>query len=380
MSVLRAYWRRVADVPAPIVFCLYLTALLLASVHLYLSPIYDMDFVQYMGNALLMEERDPVRLHQRVYLELRQRVPRPALEDLLGNEIGVSEDQNQSRQERATNAYRYAEFLPLFAIRPLYNQLLYVTSKTGLGLIRAGILISIASYFLIGVLLFVWLRAYTTPLQSLILSLLCMLSPPFTATGRDLTSDALASLVAFASLYLIFERRAMAPGILALLASIYFRTDFVVLAAPVILALWLERRLSLWQAAVLSGVGVASVLCINHFAGDYGIGMLYYRNFTGTPIAPAEMAVKLSLHDYTSAARSGVTRVMMSFFVPFLLIGAIGQRGRQFMALFWVTLAYVALHYLILPNWQERWVVIFYLAAVVCAAMPRLHEERAMST
>jgi hypothetical protein len=32
-----------------------------------------MDFGQYMGNALLMEERDPVRLHQHVYSELRQR-------------------------------------------------------------------------------------------------------------------------------------------------------------------------------------------------------------------------------------------------------------------------------------------------------------------
>jgi hypothetical protein len=42
---------------------------------------------------------------------------------------------------------------------------------------------------------------------------------------------------------------------------------------------------------VLSVIAVASVVMINHFAGDYGIRMLYYRNFVGTPSAPAEMVV-----------------------------------------------------------------------------------------
>jgi hypothetical protein len=49
----------------------YVLLLTLASIHLYNNPIYDMDSIQYMGNALLMEEMNPVIVHQRVYAEIK---------------------------------------------------------------------------------------------------------------------------------------------------------------------------------------------------------------------------------------------------------------------------------------------------------------------
>jgi hypothetical protein len=351
-----------------VLFLIYVLTLAAVSLHLYRQPIYDMDSIQYMGNALLMEQTDIASIHQRVYAELDRAVPKTARDGLLGHELGAPEDQNKSRQERAANPYRFGQFLPFFAVRPLYNQTLWLVSKTGLGLVSSAILISTASYFLMGVLLFAWLRRYKPPVLCLALSLLLMLSPPLTVLGRDTTSDALATLVAFASLYLIFEKRQLLPGFALLLASIYFRTDFVALAGPVLLACWLERRLDLWKAAVLSIVAVASVLTINHFAGDYGIQMLYYRNFVGTPVAPGETAVHFSFRDYLSAFRSGITLIEGSFFLPFLLLGVLGFVSGRLKALFAVTLAYVGLHFIVLPNWQERWVGVFYLSSLLCAA------------
>lgn len=186
--------------------------------------------------------------------------------------------------------------------------------------------------------------------------------------GRDTTADPLATLVAFASLYLIFEKRRLFPGFILLLASIYFRTDFVVLAGPVILACWLERWIGFWKGGVLCVLAIASVLCINHFAGDYGLSMLYFRNFGGVPVAPGEMSVHLSLKDYLSDLRSGITLIMESFFLPFLLLGSVGLVSRRMLGLFAVTLAYVWLHFMVLPNWQERWFGVFYLSMAVCAA------------
>jgi hypothetical protein len=359
------FWRTGAGPQAAL--AVYALLLALLSIHLYRTPMYDMDSIQYMGNALLMEEHDPVRIHQRVYAELRRSVPKVPLEQLLGHEPGAPEDQNLSRQVRAADPYRFAEFLPLFAIRPLYNQTLYFVGKTGIGLVKAGVLISVVSYYFIGVLLFFWLGAYAGPLLRFAASLLLMISPPLTALGRDPTSDALASLVAFAALYLIFEKRRLASGMVLLLASIYFRTDFVVLAGPVILVCWLERRFALWQAVVLAALAVASVLCINHFAGDYGIKMLYYRNFIAAPVAPGEMVVQFSARDYLAAFRAGITKVAESFFLPFLLLGTLGLRSVRNRNLFGVALAYVLLHFVILPNWQERWVAVFYLSMLVCA-------------
>jgi hypothetical protein len=321
-----------------------------------------------MGNALLMEETDMMRIHQRVYAEVQRSVPKAARDGLLGYEAGAPADQNRSRQERAANASRFAEFLPLFAIRPLYNQTLWLVSKTGLGLVRAGVAISVSSYFLLGILVYIWIRSYVHPGFALGFSVVLMMCPPMTILARDTTSDALATWIAFTAMYLIFEKQRLAAGMALLLASIYFRTDFVVLAGPTILACWLERRLELWKAGVLSLMAVASVLCINHFAGDYGIRMLYYRNFISVPVAPGEMTVQFSFRDYLAALRAGITLACDSFFLPFLLLGTIGLVAKRMRALFAVALGYVVLHFLVLPNWQERWVAIFYLSAAVCAA------------
>lgn len=351
-----------------LLICMYLLALGLSSLHLYRKPVYAMDAVQYMGNALLMEDRDIVSVHHRVYAELHRRVPLDALRGLLGNDPGAPTEQNESRRERARNPYRYGEFLPLFAIRPLYNQSIWLLSKMGLGLLRSAILISVASYFAMGVLLLVWMQRYAGWAFSSPFAFLLMISPPLTELGRELTSDAAATFVAFAGLYLIFETRRLAAGFALLLASIFFRTDFVVLAAPVLLVCWLERQIDLWKAAVLALVAVGSVLTINHFAGDYGIRMLYYRNFLGVPVAPGEMTVQFTFHDYLVAFRSGMTLAANSFLIPFLLLGIVGLSGRRMRALFGVTLAYVALHFVVLPNWQERWVGIFYMCCGICAA------------
>lgn len=347
----------------------YAVLLTLVSIHLYKNPAYDMDSIQYMGNALLMEQTDPVIVHQRVYSEINLRVPKVARDQLMGHESGAPEDHNRSRQERAANPYRFAEFLPLFAIRPLYNQTLWLVSKTGLGLVRASISISVASYFLLGILLMVWVSRYVDAPLALLIAFLSMISPPLVELGRDMTSDALATLFAFLSLYLIFERKLLTAGLVVLLASIYFRTDNVVLAGPVILACWLERRLDFVKASALAVLALTSALTIDHFAGDYGIKMLYYRNFVGAPVAPGEMTVQFSFHDYLVAFRSGITLVTGSFFIPFLLVGIGGFfAAKRMRSVAVVTFAYVLLHFVVLPNWQERWFGVFYLAMAVAAA------------
>ncbi len=352
------------------VFALYALALIAVSHHLYSTPMYDMDSIQYMGNALLMESTDIVQIHHRVYAELERQVPQREREALMGHEPGAPDDQNRSRQQRAESPIYFAEFLPMFAIRPLYNQTLYIVSRSGMGLVRSGIFISVASYFAIGLLLFVWVRGVGRVL-SLAVPLLLMMSPPMLWLGRDPTSDALATLVAFASLYLIFQKELLAPGLILLLASIYFRTDFVVLAGPVLLACWLERRIRFWQAGVLALLALSSVLCIQHFGGDYGIKMLYFRNFVGTPSAPAEIAVQFTARDYLSAFRSGITKIAESFFFPFLLLGTVTLASSRLKSLFWIALAYASLHFLALPNWQERWFALFYLCMACTAAASR---------
>ena|ERR1051325_9250677 len=99
--------------------------------------------------------------------------------------------------------------------------------------------------------------------------------------------------------------------------------------------------------------------------------MLYFRNFVGTPVAPAEMVIHLSPHTYISAFRIGITLAFASFLLPFLLLAVISLRSSRPLPLLGATLGYVLLHFLVLPNWQERWFGVFYLSAVICAALAR---------
>jgi len=158
-----------------------------------------------MGNAVLMEETNPIGIHQRVYSEINEKIPRIARENMLGHEKGAPDDQNKSLQERAANPYHFAEFLPMFAIRPMYNITLYFFAKTGLGLLRASIVISALAHFLLGVLLFHWLTRYTTLLFALCLAIVTMISSPIMTLGRVNTSDGLARII------LEFERQQKPP-------------------------------------------------------------------------------------------------------------------------------------------------------------------------
>ena len=352
------------------VLVIYLTGLGAVSYHLYGTPIYRMDAIQYMGNALLMDSTDIVKIHQQVYSEVGRSVPEPERGELLGHQPGAPLDQNRSRELRSRDAYRYGEFLPLFAIRPLYNQLIYLSYKSGVGLLRSTVLIAASSYFLLGVIIFVWMYKFSSSLIAAVLSLLVMLSSPMLSLGRENISDGAATLVAFAALYLILENKPLVLGLSGLLAAIYFRTDFVVLALPALALCWLKRRITLWQATVLGVLAVVSTLLINYCAGDYGIRMLYYRNFVGTPSAPGEMTALFSLRDYISGLESGVRLAAGSFFIPFLLLGLAGAlRATRARGLFLVAVAYSVMHFAVLPNWQERWFAMFYLSMGVVAAM-----------
>jgi hypothetical protein len=310
-----------------------------------------MDLIGYLGNALLYRTHDVGELHRRVYAEVRTW---PNAKALMG-ESGHPE-QDVSRKARADHSGNFAEFLPCFAIRPAYNTMLFLLSP--LGISRAAVLLSAASYFFIGWLLFLWTDAA-------LLSLLIMLTPPLLSIGRSTMSDGFALAIALSGLFLIFRKERLLPGLVLLLGAIFARTDNVCLVLPVLAVLWLVRKLEWWQAAALGCMAVLSVLTINHFAGDYGLQMLYYRNFVSTPLTPAETTVHFSLAQYLAAFRAGISTMLSSYLVLFVILGVLGFRKYPWLPL--IAAVYAVLHYVALPNYQERWFAISYLLCAMAA-------------
>ena len=182
---------------------IYVVLLGAVSIHLYRFPVYPMDTLGYMGNALLMKHLDPARIHELVYAEVHQ-MPERTEEDLLGIQITSDPTADASRHMRAKSVDSSTEFLPCFAIRPLYIQLLYVLS-TFVGLRRAAVLISVTSYFLLGSLTFAWCQRYVPSYYAATFCGVLMLTPPVILLGRTTLPDALFTLLAMSSLFFDFR-------------------------------------------------------------------------------------------------------------------------------------------------------------------------------
>lgn len=351
------------------IVAVYLLFLTLLASRPYLYSLYDMDMMGYIGNAVAISGASVRQIHDISYRAVDAEVPPAAREHLLGRDKAGPISQWESRQDRAVNADHFAEYLPCFAIRPVFNELIYLLHfKLGIGLVHATIVISVLSYWLIGVLVFCWLCRYASVGRSALGSLLLMLSPPILDLARFNTPDALACLVSLAALYLIFERDRMFWGLTVLLLSVYVRTDNALLAVAVLAyCSIISQQLEKAKATALAALAVASVFLINHFAGDYGLRMLYYRSFVAIPLAPGELAPNFGIEDYLRAFRTAVSQTMSGSLPLFLFMGVVGvcaQRQRTSQAIAAVTGSYLIFHFLLFPSGQERFWGVFY---VVCA-------------
>ena len=116
-----------------------------------------------MENMAVLETYNVKEIHTAVYGEVRSKLPEGVRDHLLGLDKGAPERQNSSLQDRASNAYHFAEFLPCFAIRPLYIELLHLFRKFGASMVRATVLGSVLPYIALATVFFFGLSAMLVP-------------------------------------------------------------------------------------------------------------------------------------------------------------------------------------------------------------------------
>lgn len=320
-----------------------------------------------MANALVMKGTSVQVIHQTVYQEAKNKIPEPIYKHLTGDDSSEPASESNSFRERATNPYRFAEFLPCFAIRPVFNQLVYILHYYfGLGLVKATVLIPVISYFLMGIVIFVWTCRYVpVPWASLICTL-TVLSPPVWELARSTTPDALSSLVVLSSMFLLFEKRRFLLGIILLMSSVYIRTDdalLVIFTLAYLYAAGFGFRKP--ETVTLAALTILSVSLINHFSGDYGPKVLYYRSFVQAPIAVGEISPIFGLSEYLAALKKCISNAVHGAYIPFFLIGAacmLRRPSRAVSGVTSVTLLYTITHLIIFPNPETRFFGSFFVA------------------
>jgi hypothetical protein len=354
----------------------FLIGLTLAAFRAYQYPEYTSDGLLYMANAVVMKGASVQALHDTVYRDASAGMPRRTMDHLEGKDDPIETPQSKSFKARALNPYRFAEFLPCFAIRPIFNELVYLLHyKIGMGLLRATVLIPVLSYWLLGWIVLAWISHYVAQPWPPLISLLLLLTPPIWDLARSNTPDAFSCCVLLLSLYLILEKESLLLGLSLVLASVYIRTDNVLLVLPLLASASLAHKsLEKAKAACLAGLAIGSVILINHFAGDYGIKMLYYRAFVEPPVAPGELVAQFGLHDYLVAFQAGISTMTHGPVIPFALMGLVGTiaclrtHRVALLGLVAVTLCFAVSHFLVFPLGESRYFGLFFLVMGIMAA------------
>ena len=242
--------------------------------------------------------------------------------------------------------------------------------KLGAGLVKATVLGSVLPYIALATLIFSWSRRYVGSVYASVLAFLLAITPPVWSLSRIHEPDCLSTLWACLALYFIFERGQLTIGSVFLLSSVYIRTDNVLLVFCVIAYLGLTKQIDRPKLAALAAVALASVFIINHFAGDYGWRLLYYRGFIGPPLAPGEFVAHFTFADYERALRRGINGLLNGNFVPFFLLGLIGffaSAKRVMGKAFAVVVVFSAAHFIIFPLTEDRYLAVYFVLAGLTA-------------
>jgi hypothetical protein len=236
---------------------------------------------------------------------------------------------------------------PLYAIKPLYVRAIEAIAFTRLPIQTCINLISAASLLGIGLVVLGWTGR---PGYSALL----VATSAIVILGRMGTPDGLSALVLIAGLWAASQSRLLI-GILLLLASVWIRTDNVLVVVTVVAYLLWQEKLTLVDAGVVAALATASVEFINHFSGNYGWRVLFQSSFIGG--RPAEVIPSFGLKQYLGVvARSVETILPQTTIWVLLTIAAWKLRSpyREWLLPLW---AAVALHFALFPSPELRYLI-----------------------
>ena len=338
---------------------LYGLFVLFVAVQSYQHPAHNWDVIGYAAVALSYDEKDMQRVHDSVYQTLKTTVP--SINHYFSLQSG-----DAYRHEVAQNVQSFSQQLPFYTAKPLYPLLAYALSKFGMNAVQATTLISILSFLLMSVIVFVWLRKQFRGVPLLIASLLLLLVTNLSFVARLSTPDALSGALLLTAFFLYLETSFKLPSVILLSMAILARPDSIIVVGFLFLYFAVRgndnTRISLGQLVALEALALGILLTVYVATDHYGWKTLFYHTFIQQLNYPADQPVSLSVGDYCYALVRGVRqtifRSQFNSFPFFLLITfALGflqrytpSERRQHIELSSLMIVTVFVHFLLFPD------------------------------
>jgi hypothetical protein len=291
---------------------IYSAIILFVSIYSLKKPAYNWDMLPYMGVILSYEKMDIKTIHDSVYNITKNQIP-SAFYNLMTDTL------NKYRNRVAQSPEAFHSQFPFYVVKPLYTRLSYFFYKAGASLVIATIWPSVISYFFIGLLLFYWLQKYWSVPFAFAGSLFVMLSSPLLSVANLSSPDMLSSLLLFAAIYAIIERRSLASAFLFSISAVFARLDNIIPALFFLMTLaftnkW-SPKISFGKFSLLLAALLLSYLAISINARSFGWSLFYYPSFAKQLNPSYDINNTFVFKDYISLAKS---QLMTGLFFSFL--------------------------------------------------------------
>lgn len=347
MDILSHKPKRILTVASVLLYALVLSY---GAVSAFRQPLFNWDALPYMDLVLLSEGQTPQSAHAKVYQDIQGKVDSEVM-------TGITWD-----KAMAASPQLFGTQLPFYRFRIGYIFMIRALNQSGIGLVSAAKLVSIAGYVGIGVLLFLWMLRYTSAPLAFIWGAILMIGGRGAdvsagVLARLVTPDAFATFLVLCGVYCVFEKEALAPGLGLLFGAVFFRTDAVLYLIGVLAWLVVTHRLKLYPAGALGVAGSGTVWLLNRYSGAYDWTILFNNSFVGVKLNAANEVARVSAHEYLYYAFHNFHMLADSgaLFLLFLSIASYmaKPKNRACIAAL-LTTATVAVRYLLYPTPELR--------------------------
>ncbi|HUZ61623.1 MAG TPA: hypothetical protein VMU83_22795 [Hanamia sp.] len=351
---------------------IYVVCIMLFALHAFKRQEYNWDMLPYMSIILSYDNNNLNFVHDTIYKIIKEQAS-------VANYKLLTDGGLKMRKLSAENASYFKQQLPFYTVKPLYTKLAYFLYKAGIPLTEATVLLSVISYFFIGLFIFYWLKKYMNLFLVLPSCLLIMLCRPVYSVADISTPDCLSALFLLAAFYCLIEKKSVIAICIFLILSIFTRIDNIIPGAYIILLITLtnkwKEKISFKKCSFILMAMCISYFLITYNVREYGWNIFYYPSFLSHLNKAYDSHLSFSFSNYFLVAKSQImSGLFFSDLILFLLLGLMlfidrASIQRDFLnfeqLLIIVLILIIFTRFILQPIISDRFYIAYYISILV---------------
>jgi hypothetical protein len=351
------------------------------SCYLYTHQYYNSDMEAYMGLIYKTEYPDMKieEIHQKVYDELKEKNPHFAGFDPVNPMVEeLAKGESTYYKILSENPKAYEEELQLFVVKPFYNFINWSFFKLGFSASTSTFLISIISYALILILIFVFLiKILKNHTLAIIITVLLSLFKPLLEASRHASADSLSCVLLLLSFYAFTVKKNLFSACIFAMLCILTRPEYFIFYSFLYIFIYLYRKNLQVETKILFfsyGYLFLTFFLIQYF-NQVSWSTLLMNQFIKVQLYPVSDPDPFYFPDYWHFIKSKILFEFNTSYFPLLLLFLViilannfsfrNKKNQAQLLFFAIIYGTVFLRFLVFPSLVNRMMLGFYLLIIL---------------